>query len=133
MKTTPDIKAFAAGILFFILLISSAWAADPNDPNGIVATPVFTPDGGTYNTEQNVVITCATPGATIRYTIDGSDPNYGISIASGSSVYVDHSLTLKARAYKDGFTQSSVRSAAYQIIVATPVFAPDGGIYETDH
>jgi hypothetical protein len=98
-----------------------------------VARPVFTPDGGTYNSEQNVVISCPTDGATIHYTINGNDPTESDPvIASGSSVLIDHALTLKAKAWKDGLDPSNIRSADYQLKVATPVFAPDGGYHSSE-
>ena len=80
------------------------------------ATPEFSPDAGAYGEAVNVVITCATPGATIRYTTDGSEPTEtnGTVIASGSSVLVDHGLTLKARAWADGKLPSLVKSALYR-------------------
>jgi Chitobiase/beta-hexosaminidase C-terminal domain len=39
-----------------------------------VATPVFTPGGGSYAVATNVAITCATGGALIYYTTNGSTP-----------------------------------------------------------
>jgi len=39
-----------------------------------VATPVFTPAGGSYGAATNVTITCATVGAAIYYTTNGSTP-----------------------------------------------------------
>jgi hypothetical protein len=98
-----------------------------------VIRPVFTPDGGTYNSEQNVVITCATDGATIHYTTNGIDPTESDpTIISGSSILIDHSLTLKARAWKSGLDPSNIKSANYQLVVTTPVFAPDGGFYQSE-
>lgn len=63
-----------------------------------VATPVFTPSPGTYYTAQQVEITCATTGATILYTTDGSNP------ATNGSVYnaplsISATTTVKAVAY----------------------------------
>ncbi len=122
MSKANWVKMRIAGVILFITLVSPAWASDPNT----VATPVFTPDGGTYNTEQNVIITCATPGATIRYTLDSSDPNVGMIYESNSIIFIDHSLTLKAVARKDGFNYSA-KSATYQLVVSTPAFNPNGG------
>ncbi|MBM4103936.1 MAG: hypothetical protein FJ263_07780 [Planctomycetes bacterium] len=98
----------------------------------VVSKPTFSVTGGTYSTEKYVIITCATPGATIRYTTDGSDPNTGAIYDPNIPVVIDHSLTLKAKAWKGNMTPSSIQSATYQLFVATPVFTPDGGGYEMD-
>ncbi len=94
-----------------------------------VEPPVFSPDGGTYNTAQSVIITCPTAGAAIYYTTDGSDPTE-LSNLYTAPITVDYSLTLKAVAINSGVS-STVKSAAYTIVVDTPVFTPDGGIYST--
>jgi hypothetical protein len=39
-----------------------------------VATPAFTPGGGSFSLPTNVTITCATDGALIYYTTDGNTP-----------------------------------------------------------
>ena len=85
------------------------------------ATPVFTPDGGSYSSKQNVTTTCDTPGATIRYTTDGNDPTESDPvIASGSSLLVGHTLMLKAKAWKTGIEPSGIKTADYQIISDCP-------------
>src|SRR5439155_11661758 len=38
-------------------------------PPGEVALPVFSPEGGLYSQQQDVVVSCATVGATIHYTV----------------------------------------------------------------
>ncbi len=85
-----------------------------------VATPSFSPDGGTYNSAQSVTITCSTDGAAIRYTIDGTEPTEA-STAYTSPVTVDHTLTLKAKAFKDLWAPSDVKSADYLIDLTPPV------------
>lgn len=96
---------------------------------GTIATPTFSKAAGTYTTPQTVAISCATAGATIRYTTDGSTPTEttGSPIASGGTVLVDRTLTLKAEAWKPAWTASAVMSAVYTMKVATPTFSPDGG------
>lgn len=85
----------------------------------IVARPRFSPAGGTYYEEQLVTITCATSGATILYTTDGSNP-----VDNGQPysdpISVTESMTIKAVAVKDGET-SEVATAVYVIEEETPV------------
>ena len=98
-----------------------------------VATPEFEPDGGAFSSAQSVTITCATVGATIHYTTNGIDPTESDAVvASGSSVLLEHTCTLKAKAWKSAMAPSGVKSAYYDIItVAAPTFSPDPGIYTT--
>jgi alpha-tubulin suppressor-like RCC1 family protein len=89
--------------------------------NLTVAKPMFSiPEGTTFATQ--VFIVCGTPGAVIHFTTNGNDPTESDPvIASGATVMVDHSLTLKARAFKAGFTTSVVKSAAYIVVEAPPL------------
>lgn len=78
------------------------------------ATPVFNPPGGTYNTPW-VSITCATDGAAIYYTTDGSDPIESSALYNGAPILITGSATLKARAFLTGWSPSSIASQYYQI------------------
>lgn len=74
----------------------------------VVATPSITINNGV------VTITCATSGATIRYTTNGSTPT-----SSSGNVYstaftpASGTTTIKAIAYKSGMTDSQVASKSY--------------------
>lgn|GEM_PF-2265152 len=126
LKGRKMVGVVTHGLLAVAVVISSLFISIAS---GAVSTPQFSPDGGTFSSPQNVVVTCVTGGATIHYTTNGIDPTESDPVvASGGSILVDHSLTLKAKAWKN--TQSSaVKSADYQIVVATPSFNPDGGTY----
>ncbi len=97
-----------------------------------VATPSFSPPGGSYAGTQSVAISTATAGATIRYTMDGSTPNANSPLYAGP-ISVASSRTLKALAIKSGWINSLVASASYVISdtppVATPSFSPAAGSY----
>ncbi len=74
--------------------------------NQKVATPTISETK--YTDYNKVTIRCATSGATILYTIDGSDPlDYGEAIKSGTSIKIEESCLLKAIAIKDGYENSS--------------------------
>ncbi|RKP57243.1 carbohydrate-binding protein [Cohnella endophytica] len=79
-----------------------------------VATPTFSPAGGTYATAQNVTLATATAGATIKYTTDGSTPT--ASSATYTAPFLVASTTsVKAIALKTGMTDSDAASATYKI------------------
>jgi hypothetical protein len=95
-----------------------------------VAAPVISPVAGTYNNVQSVTITCATNGATIRYTTDGSTPHETTgTVYTGVPVNISSATTLQAVAYKSGFADSPVTSSAYTLQTAPLVFTPAPGTY----
>ena len=79
-----------------------------------VATPTFDPADGEYTEAQSVTITCATEGATIYYTTDGTDPT-NQSTEYTDAITVDETTTIKAIAYV-GTDASSVATATYTIV-----------------
>ncbi len=83
-----------------------------------VATPAISPVGGSYSVAQNVVIQCDTAGAIIRYTIDGSEPT-NTSTVYTDPIPINSNTTIKAKAFKNGMTDSDMASVAYAII-STP-------------
>lgn len=87
-----------------------------------IVTPTFSPAAGTYTAAQNVALSCATDGATIRYTIDGTDPTES-STAYSSAIPVSATTTIKAKAFKTGMTPSAIASATYTINIA-PIVVP---------
>lgn len=78
-----------------------------------VAAPIFTPPGGVYDQPQTVSITCATPGAEIRYTLDGSDPPANSYVYTGPFT-VEMGTVVKAMAFKAGYEDSKVVTAWYE-------------------
>jgi alpha-tubulin suppressor-like RCC1 family protein len=97
-----------------------------------VATPVFSVASGTYTTERTVVVTSATAGAAIHYTLNGTTPTeLDASIASGASLVIDQTTTLQARAFKSGMPASNIAMATYTLSVAFIGFSPFPTTYAT--
>ncbi|MFA7546949.1 MAG: chitobiase/beta-hexosaminidase C-terminal domain-containing protein [Candidatus Cloacimonadaceae bacterium] len=104
-----------------------------SDFEGAVATPVFSPPAGTYMEPINVSITCATDGATIRYTTDGSTPSESSTLYN-APIQIASNTTLKAIAYATGMPPSAVMSAEYNFPVVVANLselrnAPLDGLY----
>ncbi len=82
--TGNDITGLAPGTYYIRIRAVGATLASENQELAIaaytapdqVAAPVFSPAAGSYSETQAVTITCATEGATIFYTVDGSDDGW---------------------------------------------------------
>lgn len=99
------------------------------------ATPTFNPAGGVYSSAQSVTVATTTSGAVIRYTTSGREPTQADPIvASGSTVSVAQSASLKARVFRSGWTSSDTGTATFVLnlgAVASPTFSPAAGTYST--
>jgi len=106
------------------------------------ATPSANPNGGSYLTTDTatVTLTSTTAGATIYYTVDGSNPTKSSIPYTGSISITSETaatITLKAIAAKTGMTDSVAMSATYNFTtppvssVDTPKASPSGGSYTT--
>ena len=82
-----------------------------------VATPIISPvDVTTFdNNGLEVSITCETEGATIYYTLDGSEPNNSSDIYS-ESFTISETTTIKAIAVLEGMDDSEVAVMTYYYI-----------------
>lgn len=99
----------------------------PGEPNGtgvagLVATPTMDPPRGFYDGPTEVTIATSTPGATLVYTLDGSEPSmdHGTAVeparedlAAAAAVEVGTTSILRAAAFRSGWTDSRVATHTY--------------------
>jgi alpha-tubulin suppressor-like RCC1 family protein len=154
VSSVPAAQAIAAGYAFTLALTTDnqvfAWGANYSGQLGdgtnatavtpiaisasgfvwCVGAPTFTLTSGTYQPDQIVTVASATDGATIHYTTDGTDPTESSSaLASGGTLTLRDSVTVRAQAYKSGWPPSHVAVVAYTFQVATPQLTPPSGTY----
>ncbi|MEO7317708.1 MAG: lamin tail domain-containing protein, partial [Chthoniobacteraceae bacterium] len=87
--------------------------------SGIVEKPTFSVAGGFYTTTQSVSLATITSGASIRYTIDGSEPTETTGTPYTTALSVLSSRSIRARAFKSGMTPSATSTRTYLIAEPT--------------
>ena len=95
------------------------------------AGPVFSPDEGVYNKDQEVKLKAEGKG-TIYYTLDGTDPNSSSLVYTGPLKLTEGITTIKTMLITDEGFPSPVSAAIYQIqydAPPAPHISPDSGKY----
>jgi Chitobiase/beta-hexosaminidase C-terminal domain/CotH kinase protein/Lamin Tail Domain/Bacterial TSP3 repeat len=80
---------------------------------GIVADTKFSHDRGFYKSNFSLTISSATPGATIRYTLDGSAPSLSTGLIYSSPILISKTTVVRALAFKAGLLETDVDSQTY--------------------
>jgi len=102
--------------------------------SNVLPQPSITPNEGTYSDSVQVSMSSGTEGAVIYYTIDGSTPTKESSLyETGFILYGPDTVTVKAIAMADGYINSAVSEATFQLtktpVAVSPEFTPKGGLY----
>jgi glucose/sorbosone dehydrogenase/chitobiase/beta-hexosaminidase-like protein len=91
--------------------------------------PDFAPAHGPITNGTMLTITSATPGATIRYTLNGTNPDLSSPVYSGP-VAISPTNIVSARAYKTDFIDSPIRRVYFNGAVnIDPVLISSGWVY----
>lgn len=80
---------------------------------GLVEDPQFTPGRGIYESMQEVVLSTATTGATLRYTTNGMTPTSTEGTVYTGPIRVGRTTPLRAVAYREGWLPSRVGTHTY--------------------
>nr|MBP7309748.1 chitobiase/beta-hexosaminidase C-terminal domain-containing protein [Candidatus Cloacimonadota bacterium] len=120
-------KAFIPGWLS-VAAASKSYTMIPT-----VLNPFFNPADSIQATPIMVTIDCLTPGVTIYYTLDGSDPSPTNGTLFSGPFELSTTTTVRARAYKTDFRASEIVRMPYIIgnIIGALVFTPPAGTYDS--
>ena len=83
--------------------------------SGVTAEPAFSPNPGVFSGDTAVKLRCATPGATIRFTIDSSEPIASSLVYSAPIIVKGTELTIKSYASAPGQKDSAVVTGIFRI------------------
>ena len=124
---TVTVTNIAKGVKCYYI----SYTYDDGTASSIVATPTISVETGTYTTAQNVTLACDTEGATIHYTmtVDGTtpdDPSESDATYSTAISVTKSGTIIKAKAFKNGMTASSVVTATYTIKPDQPTITATG-------
>jgi len=92
-----------------------AIAATASEAKPVVATPTISPAAGAVASGTLAYLYDATEDAIIYYTVDGSTPDNTDLVYTGTPIGITGAVTIKAIAYKTGYTASAVLTAAYTV------------------
>ena len=74
--------------------------------------PEFSEKGGLKHGNVNLQLSCATAGATIRYTTDGSEPTKQSNVYN-SSININGNTSVRAKAFAEGMLPSAIATHSY--------------------
>ena len=96
------------------------------------ASPVISPNGGTFSSSQSVTLSSTTASASIYYTLDGSTPTSSSTLYS-APFSINTNTTVKAIASAPNYLQSAVSTAVFTFSNQTPTvtFTPAPGTYSS--
>ncbi len=98
----------------------------PGAPNSAGTLSAFVEDTsfsvkrGFYSTPQTVAISCATSGATIRYTLDNTTPTETNGAVYTTPLTISTTTTVRVRAFKSGLVSSNTDTQTYVFVSDVP-------------
>jgi len=109
------LKRVVSASLLAVLLLGSSGLGQTSDR---VAAPRLSRERGFYDASFDVAITCETPEATIRYTLDGSEPDGASGASPAGGIYtaplrITGTTCLRAQATREGRPPSEVVTHTY--------------------
>ena len=92
--------------------------------NGYAYSPVFSIQGGFYNSSKTLVLSTSTPGGIIRYTSNGDIPTISDPVYI-SSIPISTTTTIRAKVFASGYLSSQTITNTYIINESThlPTFS----------
>lgn len=113
--------------VFISLVFAVVWVGCPDTAEVQVENVIIQPTGEYFVDNQVVTLTCATPDATIYYTLDSTEPTVESLLYSPIDKFtINTTTTVKTIALKTNFINSIVTTAEFKIEKYTTIFVEGG-------
>ncbi|MFV2070440.1 MAG: chitobiase/beta-hexosaminidase C-terminal domain-containing protein, partial [Pirellulales bacterium] len=103
-------------------------AANTAGQVGLVGATQVSVDRGFFDAPFQVELTSETPGATIRYTTDGSEPTETEGTVATGPITVAGTTVLRAAAFKPDYVPGAVTTRTYLFLQDVLTQSPDGEV-----
>ncbi len=90
---------------------------------GLAPLPHFSVERGLFDAPFNLLLTATLPGATIRYTTDGTEPTAATGTVYTGPLAITNTTTLRAATFATGYLPSRTRTHSYiflDAVIAQP-------------
>ncbi len=115
-KQNDDISyGFYEGSYIF-LITPTPGEANIHSTEDFLEPPEFSVSRGYYSNPFDLVLSVSNPNATIRYTLDGSEPSENHGEIYQSPVEISETTRIRAIAFRSGYTSSTVATHSYLFI-----------------
>jgi Chitobiase/beta-hexosaminidase C-terminal domain len=95
--------------------VSDKSARDKTHRDAVTPEPAFIPHPGVFDGDTAVVLRCATPGASIHFTADSSEPTANSPVYTAPIMVKGTGLTIRSFASSPGKKDSAVVTGIYRI------------------
>ena len=95
--------------------VSDKSAPDKTNHDAVTAEPAFIPQPGDFDGDTAVVLRCNTPGASIHFTADSSEPTANSPVYTAPIMVKGTGLTIRSFASAPGKKDSAVVTGIYRI------------------
>ncbi len=113
------VRRFSWRIVSFIILLPAvaSLTAEVGKKTSLLPAPIFSVPGGVFTNDVTLTLSSETPFATIRYTLDGSEPA-AISPSYAAPILITNSTVVRARVFARG--QPAGEPAVHSYLLLEP-------------
>mgnify|MGYP005833243737 CR=1 FL=1 len=122
----PELVAYGRGLALQYMATPTPGKANVPGAANFVRSVEFSRDHGFFDAPFSLTLATLTPGAEIRYTLDGSTPAAAAGYVYTAPLTISRTTTIRAAAFKPGHLDSLTRTKTYLFVNDVIRQSPNG-------